>query len=266
MKTEVKQILERLYDYHNAPLVFFDIESTGLDKSTDEIIQLYMCKYDGKEFSEHNSYYNTDVPIRQEAFEKHGIKNEDLVKYPYFKADSQRLYEEFFSKGTILCGYNSNNFDIPFIIEKFIQSEITTAVSILQNKRIDVIEIYRELYPNTLEGVFDRLVGGDMGEAHEAKSDVVASIRILDKLLQTKGDYDVATTSNTIDLDKFFRRDGDEIFFNKGKLKDQNILTMNSKEALGFLKWMTRTDNISVHSKAIATRIITKIEKSLLTE
>ena len=50
----------------------------------------------------------------------------------------------------------------------------------------------------------------------------------------------------------------------KGKLKDENILKMDSKESLGFLKWMTRTKSISIHSRTIANRLIEKIEKSLI--
>lgn len=261
MTKEVKQILERLYASVNAPLTFFDIESTGLDKITDEIVQIYLCKYDGKDFIEHNSYYNTNVPIRKEAFEKHGLTKEFLADYPYFIEQANPLFEEYFPKGTVLCGYNSLSFDVPFIIEKFLQSKIPAAVSMLQNPQIDAIVIYRELFPNTLEGVFERLVGGEMGEAHEAKNDIVATIKIIGKLLDLKGDTDLIAENNTVDSDKFFRREGNEIFFAKGKLKDKNILTMDSKEALGFLRWMTNTPSISIHSRTIAKKLMEKIEK-----
>jgi DNA polymerase-3 subunit epsilon len=264
MKKDVREILVKLYETTKAPITFFDIESTGIDKITDEIIELYVCKYDGKEFIENDSYYNSNVPVREEALEKHGITNESLVGYPYFSEKAKTIYENYFSKGTILCGYCSNKFDIPFIIEKFLQAKIPSSVNILQNKRIDVYEIYRQLYPNTLEGVHSRIVGGDMGTAHEAKSDVTATIEILDKLIDTKGEYELISSSDTIDTDNFFRREDKDVFFAKGKLKDENILKMDSKESLGFLKWMTRTKSISIHSRTIANRLIEKIEKSLI--
>jgi len=264
MKTEeVRDILIKLYKITKTPVTFFDIESTGIDKITDDIIELYLCKYDGNEFIESDSYYNTNVPVRAEALEKHGITNDSLIGYPYFSECAKDIYSEYFSKGTILCGYCSNNFDIPFIIEKFLQAKITSSVNILQNKRIDVYDIYRQLYPNTLEGVYDRVVGGPMGNAHEAKTDVIATIKILDKLISTKGDYELVTSSDTIDTDKFFSREGNSIFFAKGKLKGENVLKMDSKESLGFLRWMTRMDSISIHTRTVANKLIEKIESNL---
>ena len=270
MKQEVRDILVKLYELTNAPLTFFDIESTGIDKIKDDIIQLYLCRYDGKEFYESSSYYNSNVPVREEAFEKHGISNEDLIGYPYFSECAKEIYQDYFSKGTILCGYCSNLFDIPFIIEKFLQAKIPGAVNILQNKRIDVYDIYKQLYPNTLEGVYQRVVtdktGKKMGTAHDAKNDVVATIEILEHLVDTNGDYELLSKSECIDTDKFFRREGNDIFFAKGKLKDENILKMDSQEALGFLKWMIRTPSISIHSRTIANKLVEKIEASLISE
>ena len=265
MKSEVKDILVKLYEITKAPLTFFDIESTGLDKIQDEIIQLYLCKYDGKTFSESNSYYNTniDTQSRQEAFDKHGITNDFLVNYPFFQEVAKDIYSEYFNKGTVLCGYRSNRFDIPFIIEKLLQCGIPTAVNILQNKRIDAYEVYVKAYPNTLDQVFDRLVGGDMGEAHEAKNDVVATIKIMDTLV-LKGIDDVVTHSEFIDTDEFFKRVDNDIFFAKGKLKGENILKMNPQYAIGFLKWMQRTHSISIHSRTIAMKLVEKLEKSII--
>ncbi len=103
-----------------------------------------------------------------------------------------------------------------------------------------------------------------MGSAHDAKNDVVATIEILDQLISTKGDYELLSQSETIDTDKFFRREGNDIFFAKGKLKDENILKMDSKESLGFLKWMLRTPSISIHSRTLANKLVEKIEESLI--
>ena len=267
MEQEVKNILIKLYDITKSPLTFFDIESTGLDKVSDDIIQLYLCNYDGQDFIEKNQYFNTDIYTTSAtmAFDKHGLTNDFLSDYPYFIEQAKGIYEKYFFKGTVLCGYRSNNFDIPFIVEKLLQSEITKAVNILQNKRIDVYDIYANLFPNTLDKVYGRIVGGDMGVSHEAKNDVVATIKILDKLTNGSidtSDIDIVTTSNTVDSDEFFRREGNEIFFAKGKYKDENILKMDKNDSLGFLRWITRTKTISIHSRTIANKIIDKIENN----
>jgi len=262
MKSEIKEILEKLYRIVNAPLTFFDLETTGLDKIQDEIVQVYLCKYDGKDFIEKSAYFNTDVEIRQEAFDKHGLTKEFLSSYPYFSESSLEIYNEYFSKGTVLCGFNSNHFDIPFIIEKFLQCKIPTAINILQNKRIDAYALYRDLYPNNLEGIYKRLVGKTLSNAHDAKNDITATIEILGKIININDNCELVTSSETIDSDGFFKREGNDVFFAKGKLKGSNILKMDSKEALGFLGWMIKTPSISVHSRTVASKLVEKIESS----
>lgn len=264
MKPEVREILETLHKITKSPLTFFDLETTGLDKMEDEIVQIYLCKYDGKDFIENSSYYNTNVEIRKEAFEKHGLTKDFLSTYPYFGESAKEIYSDYFSKGTILCGFNSNQFDVPFIIEKFLQAKIPTAINILQNKRIDAFALYRELFPNNLESIYKRLVGKTLDGAHDAKNDITATIEILGAILKINENCTLVTTAETIDTDGFFKRDGNDIFFAKGKQKGSNILKMDSKEALGFLGWMTRTKSISIHSRTIAIKLIEKIEKSLI--
>ena len=46
-------------------------------------------------------------------------------------------------------------------------------------------------YFQIIKNIMRFIVGGDMGTAHEAKSDVTASIEILDKLIDTKGEYEL---------------------------------------------------------------------------
>jgi DNA polymerase III epsilon subunit-like protein len=197
--------------------------------------------------------------ITEEAFEKHGLTKEDLEGLPFFKEDAQMIYDNFLTQGVVICGFNSNKFDIPFIIEKMLQSKIVEAVSITRNKTIDAILIYRELYPNTLEGIHKRLVGKELENSHDAKEDIYGTIRILDALLKVHPDISLVTTSETIDAGGFFKRVENNVFFDKGKLKGQNILTMDKTEATGFLGWMTRTSSISIHSRTIAQKLIDKL-------
>ena len=259
--TEIKPILEKIHSMVNPPLTFVDIETTGLDNVKDDIIQIYLCKYDGKEFIEHNAYYCSDVQMSKEAYEKHGMTNEDLEQYPPFSEDAQMIYETYLNTGVVICGFNSNHFDIPFIIEKMIQCDITKATHIHNNKTIDVIKVYRELFPNTLGEIHKRLVGCDIENSHDAKNDIVGTIAILDKLIEHNPNVTLISESETLDIGGFFKREGNEIKFNKGKYRGMNVLKMDKKEVLGFLRWMTNNNNISVHSKMIANKLIEKIEK-----
>ncbi len=264
MESKVKNILVNLHAITKAPLTFFDIESTGLDKIKDDIIQLYLCKYDGKDFYESSSYYNTNKEITEEAFGKHGLTQKDLEEYPYFEEKAKEIFATYFTKGTILCGFNSDHFDIPFIIEKMLQSKIPAAVGILNNKRIDVMKIYRQLFPNTLEGIYERMIGEPLGNAHDAAADISATIQILDKCIATHGKYDLYSLNDSLDTDGFFKIDGNTIIFSKGKHKGQNVMTLDPKESLGYLKWVVGNAGFSIHTISIARKLIQKIEEKII--
>ena len=140
------------------PIVFFDLETSGLSIIDDEIIQIYVCKFDGNTFTEHSSNYNIKGSINIDAYNKHGISKKDLENDKFFSEDAEFIYKSFFSPGVVICGFSSNKFDVPFLIEKMLQSKIVNSISIQSNDTIDVLALYRELFPNTLESIYKRLI------------------------------------------------------------------------------------------------------------
>lgn len=263
-KKQIKILLDRIYQKVEQPLVFLDIESTGLDLMKDEILQIYLCRYDGKDFTEHNSMYNVSVPITEEAFGKHGFRNEDLVDYPMFGTDAQKIYDGFLTKENILCGFNSDRFDIPFLIEKLLQNKIGLATSIIKNKTIDVYKLYLQMYPNTLEAIYERESGESLTNSHSADADIGATIFILDKMIEKNSEIELVSSAEFLDAGRFFKVEDKKIKFAVGKHLDKDVLDMDIKESTGYLKWITKTDNISIHTRTIAKKLIEKIESSLL--
>ena len=102
------------------PLAFFDIESTGVNVSTDRIVEISILKVnpDGSKESL-TQRINPGIPIPLSTSEIHGIYDVDVLNEPTFKEAGQKI-ADFFANSD-LAGYNSNRFDIPILIEEFLR-------------------------------------------------------------------------------------------------------------------------------------------------
>ena len=69
------------------PLIVFDLETTGINTSTDRIVELYMIKLtpDGEREDVHE-YINPGRPIPPEVTAIHGISDEMVKDKPQFGA------------------------------------------------------------------------------------------------------------------------------------------------------------------------------------
>lgn len=258
---KIKPILANIHDKFKKPIVFFDLETSGLDINKDEILQIYICKFNGDDFTENVSLFNINCEIRQEAFDKHKISKDDLVNYPYFSEKAQEIYDEYFTDtDSIICGYNSNKFDVPFIIEKFLQSNIIKAVSIVKNPKLDVYKIYKDMYKNTLEDVYERFTGETLLNSHSADTDIMATITILGNLIDNGKEHNFIDTEQMIDAGGFFKLEDSVVKFALGKYKDKSISEIDKNEVLGYLKWINSNSSFCTHTKIIATKISQKLQ------
>jgi DNA polymerase-3 subunit epsilon len=78
MTIEIKNQIKKLN--LDKPIVFFDLETTGLDVGVDKIVSIAVTKImpNGEMISK-SSLINPVIPIKKEASDIHGIKNEDLL-------------------------------------------------------------------------------------------------------------------------------------------------------------------------------------------
>ena len=74
------------------PIVFIDLESTGLNPSYNRIVELTVIKVhpDGSE-EEKTVRINPEVPIPAGATSVHGITDEDVVNQPPFSRYAKNL-------------------------------------------------------------------------------------------------------------------------------------------------------------------------------
>ncbi len=161
----------------NRDLVFFDLETTGLNVLRDRIIQIAMIKYkkDSDEPEELEMLINPGIPISEEAMNVHGITPADLRNKPTFQEVAQKIYN--FIGNADLAGYNSNRFDVPMLIEEFARAGIDFDIE--KRRLIDVQRLFYKMEPRTLRAAYKFYLGKEFENAHDALSDVKATVDVL---------------------------------------------------------------------------------------
>ena len=99
-------------------IVFFDLETTGLNISTDKIIEIALLKINPDQSEEEFvKRINPGMLIPAESTEIHGITNADVKDCVTFDKVAEEI--KAFIGDADLAGYNSNRFDVPFLMLHF---------------------------------------------------------------------------------------------------------------------------------------------------
>jgi DNA polymerase-3 subunit epsilon len=158
-------------------LIFFDIESTGLNVMRDRILQIAFIKYpkDGGDPIELEMMINPGIPIAEEAMNVHGITPDMLRNKPSFKDVAEKLFN--FIGTADLSGYNSDRFDIPMLMEEF--NRYGYDLEIEKRRTIDVQKIFYKMEPRTLKAALKFYCNKSLTDAHNALADVKATVDVL---------------------------------------------------------------------------------------
>ncbi|MEM9835571.1 MAG: 3'-5' exonuclease [Bacteroidota bacterium] len=163
-------------------IVFFDIESTGLNVIRDRIMQIALIKMhaDGSPQEELEMLINPGVLISEEAYAVHGIGPKDVANKPTFSQVAQKLYD--FIGDADLAGYNSNRFDVPMLMEEFGRAGFDFDID--KRRLIDAQRIFYKMEPRTLSAALKYYTGKTMENAHDALADVRATIDVFEGQLK----------------------------------------------------------------------------------
>lgn len=158
------------------PVVFLDLETTGINIVTDRIVEIALLKInlDGTE-EEKLLRINPEMPIPEEASSIHGIYDDDVKDAPTFKEVAKTLAK--FLEGCDLAGFNSNRFDIPLLAEEFLRAEID--IDFKKRKFIDVQAIFHKMEKRTLEAAYKFYCNKPLIDAHSAMADTKATYEVL---------------------------------------------------------------------------------------
>ena len=171
------------------PLLFFDIESTGLNIPEDSIVELSFVKvFPGGEeriktwrIKPWDYLRNCQRPMNPEASAVNGIKDADLTGCPTFF----ELADEIASwlQDSDLAGFNSAKFDLPMLAEEFERVKLAgkdLQVDLHAPLMVDVQNIFHTMEPRNLRAAYRFYCGGeDFENAHSAEADTVATYEVL---------------------------------------------------------------------------------------
>ncbi len=192
------------------PLVFFDLETTGVNVAKDRIVQIGAIKWSPSgEREEKNVIINPTIPIPLGASAVHGIYDKDVEDKPTFKQIAKSFAT--WLQGCDLAGYNSDNFDVPMLIAEFERVGVEFPES--DTVFVDVLKIERLVNAHTLEATYQRYTGQPLEGAHDAMADIRATLAVLEKQLEKFE----ALPKVPAELDAFVRGDNVRVDF-AGKL------------------------------------------------
>ena len=240
----------------NKPLVFFDIESTGLDIIKDKIIEITILKLNtsGKK----NTFtfrINPGIPIPLESSKIHGIYDNDVKNSPSFKEVGDQIKELLYKCD--LVGFNILKFDLPILIEEFKNNKINFSINNINI--IDVQKLYHLMEKRNLSAAYRFYCNKTLKNSHSSLSDTTATYEIFlnqlekydnQEVFDLKGNkmgkisknlYEVNNTlnNNMIDLEGRFVMDNDVPVFNFGKYKGKKIKEV-LKENPHYFNWIIK--------------------------
>lgn len=231
------------------PIIFFDLETTGVDVAKDRIVELCYIKVfpNGNEESK-TMRLNPERPIPAQASEVNGIYDEDVKDCPTFKEVAQELKQAF--TDCDLAGFNSNRFDIPLLVEEFLRAGITD-LDFTKVKMVDVQNIYHKLERRTLIAAYKYYCGKDLENAHSADADTRATLEVLEAQLDKYPDVlqndisflaEYSTMNRNVDFAGRMVYDENGVpVFNFGKYKGKPVVEVLRRDP-GFYGWLQQGD------------------------
>ncbi len=254
------------------PVVFLDLETTGINIVTDRIVEIALLKIlrNGSE-EEMLLRINPEMPIPAQSSAIHGIYDDNVKNEPTFKEVAKNLAK--FLEGCDLAGFNSNRFDIPLLAEEFLRADID--IDLKKRKFIDVQAIFHKMEKRTLAAALKFYCQQELLDAHSAMADTRATYEVLKAQLEVykgvecedkNGKKSVPIINDVEKLSEFscydqnvdfvgrivYNQDGIEVFnFGKNKgIPVEKVLT----EQPGYFGWIMNSE-FPLYTKKVLTQI-----------
>lgn len=230
------------------PIVFFDLETTGLDFKYDRVIEIAARKVhpDGRAEKLHTRI-NPGIRIPAEIAQLTGITNDDVAKAPTFLQAAPEIAAFF--EGADLAGYHIGRFDVKVMTEEFRRAGLDFACD--ARLIVDVQAIFHQKERRDLTAAYKFYCDKDLAGAHSADADTEATYEIFLSQMQRYPDlpkdieemhrYCKGPQDRFVDSEgKFYWRDG-EAAFNFGKYKSQTLKSV-AENNRDYLQWLISPD------------------------
>jgi DNA polymerase-3 subunit epsilon len=241
------------------PIAFFDLEATGINISTDRIVEISILKIFPDSSQELKTLkINPTVPIPLETSLIHGIYDKDVADAPTFKEVAKELFRFF--EGADLAGFNVLKYDIPLLVEEFLRVGIDFDIE--KRNLLDAQKIFFMMEKRNLSSAYKFYCGKTLENAHSAEADTIATYEVFksqieryqgQELEDLQGnkvgiiENDMKKIHNMINekmvdlAGRFVFNDKGEECFNFGKQKGKPIAQV-LKEEPGYYDWMMKGD------------------------
>ena len=252
------------------PLVFFDLETTGINIVKDRIVEISYVKVfpNGKEEVK-TRRINPEMPIPAESTAIHGITDEDVKDCPTFKEIAKSLAAQI--EGCDLAGFNSNRFDIPLLVEEFLRAGVDMDLN--KRKFVDVQTIFHKMEQRTLAAAYKFYCDKSLENAHSAEADTYATYEVLkaqlDRYPELENDIKYLSEFSSFNTNVDFAGrmvyddNGVEVF-NFGKYKGMSVAEVLKKDP-GYYSWILNSD-FTLNTKAALTKIRLREMSNLITK
>ncbi|HPM19599.1 MAG TPA: 3'-5' exonuclease [Bacteroidales bacterium] len=241
------------------PLVFIDLETTGINVSADRIVEISALKVNPNGIEQWmTTLVNPGIPIPPKVTAIHGISDSDVAEAPSFREIAKTLTS--FLEGCDLAGFNAMKFDIPVLAEEFLRANVD--FNFRKRKYIDVQVIFHKKEQRTLEAAFRFYCKRELENAHSAKADTAATYEVLKAQLDTYTDLEndvdklaeFSSFNNNVDFAGRIILDENGIeTFNFGKHKGRRVDEVFREEP-SYYSWMMNGD-FPLYTKKILTEI-----------
>ncbi|MBO4615694.1 MAG: 3'-5' exonuclease [Bacteroidales bacterium] len=229
------------------PIVFFDLETTGINIATDRIVEISIIKVHPNGNEQKKTYrINPEMPIPPQSTAVHGISDADVANCPTFKQIAKEMVEIF--KDSDIAGYNSNKFDVPLLAEEFIRAGVD--FDLKKRHFVDVMSIFMKKEPRNLSAAYKFYCNADLENAHSANADTEATYEVFKAQVDRYSDIgnDIAEISkfssygsNADFMGRFVYDADNNVVVNFGKYKGQ-LLTEVFKKDPAYYDWMMKGD------------------------
>lgn len=241
------------------PIVFFDLETTGIQIATDRIVEISILKvFPNGNKESWTRLVNPEIEIPKEASDIHGITNEKVVNEPKFSELASKVSTMI--EGCDLAGFNSNRFDIPLLAEEMLRAKVNFDMN--DRKAIDVQVIFHKKEQRNLGAGYEFYCGKHLDNAHSAEADTMATFEILEAQIEKYDDVEndvdflseFSSHQKRLDFAGFILLGPDqEKLFSFGKYKGRKVTDV-FRENPGYYSWIQNAD-FPLYTKKVLTDI-----------
>lgn len=242
------------------PVVFFDLETTGVSIIKDRIVEIsYLKVYPNGDEESRTKRINPEMHIPEQSTAVHHITDDDVKDAPTFREVAEDIAKVF--RGCDIAGFNSNKFDVPLLAEEFLRAGVDIDLS--RHRFIDVQVIFHKMEQRTLSAAYKFYCGKNLEDAHSASGDTLATYEVLKAQLDRYPDTlkndmaflsEFSSHNRNVDFaGRIILNDKDIEVFNFGKYKDMPVREVLRRDP-GYYSWIQQGD-FALNTKQVLTRI-----------